>query len=242
MKEEKINLIILNNKCNFKKKEYEEYLSSLEKYIEKKSTAKKVILCPSTCYLCYKKSEKIILGSQNVSMEEMGSHTGEVAASQLYSIGVKYTIIGHQELRRFHNEDNQVINKKIKQLLKNNIIPILCVGEIEKEKKEVILEKIKKDIKEAVVNIEKEEQEKIILAYEPAWAIGGNITDDLEKIEEMIKEFKNYLPNNKIIYGGGVNLENIKYLKEISEIEGFLLGSISLDVSMINRLLQELET
>ena len=92
------------------------------------------------------------------------------------------------------------------------------------------------------VNIEKEEQEKIILAYEPAWAIGGNITDDLEKIEEMIKEIKKYLPNNKIIYGGGLNLENIKYLKEISEIEGFLLGSISLDVSMINRLLQELET
>lgn len=240
--EKGIKLLVLNHKCNFKKEEYKSYCTSLEKMMQEVSSENKIILCPSTCYLCSYTPFNVILGSQNVSVEEIGNHTGEVSASQLQSIGIKYTLIGHQEQRKLYSEKNSTINKKIKHLLNNNIIPILCVGEIEKESIQNTISKIKIDIEEAVMSIPKEAQEKIIIAYEPAWAIGGNIKEDIEEIKVILKEIKNMFPENKLIYGGGINTENIKILKNISIIDGFLVGSLSLDLIEINKLIHELDS
>ena len=231
-------IIALNNKCNLTKQEflkYQEELGSL-------STQNKLILCPTFLNIGHFDLKNVELGAQNVSFNDQGAYTGEVSAQQLQSEQVKYCIVGHSERRNYQQETDEEINQKIMRLLEQDIIPILCVGET-KEEREKQLEKsiIEKELTIALANLTSEQKEKIIIAYEPIWSIGTGIIPTNDQIKEMFKNIKNMVPNNKVLYGGSANEENIVLLKEIKEIDGYLLGRLSLKPEKLKVFIEKLE-
>ncbi len=130
--------------------------------------------------------------------------------------------------------------KKIKKLLEEEITPILCIGEVENNSIEEALQYINNQLIENLIGIKEEERKNIIIAYEPLWAIGGSITDYIPRIEKIIKEIKEKYQSNRLVYGGGINKESIKLLKNNQYLSGYLLGNISLDINKIEQTLSEL--
>lgn len=219
-------IIALNNKCNLSKTEFENYQKELENI---NTTDSELILCPTSSYLPLYNLKNIHLGSQNVSKNEIGAHTGEIAASQLASLNVKYCIVGHSERRQELNENSIDTNLKMKNLLAQNIIPILCVGETKTEKEENKTNTIiKEQLQTAIMDLTEEEIKKIIVAYEPIWSIGTGLIPTIEEISMVLSLIKEIAPGVKTLYGGSANEENITYLKECALIDGYLLGGLSL--------------
>ena len=139
-------IVALNNKCNLTKQEFLFYQHQFQQI----STPHKLILCPTTLYLEDVILSNVELGAQNVSSTLQGAYTGETAASQLKSVGVTYCIVGHSERRKYQQETNDQIRDKIIQLLKEKIIPILCIGEEADERKQHLEEQvIIKELEEA---------------------------------------------------------------------------------------------
>lgn len=229
-------IVVLNNKSNLKLEEFKKYQDDLSKI---KST-NQLVICPSNIYLPLVNLDNFLLGSQNVSSYKEGATTGEVAASQLKSLGVKYTIVGHSERREKLKEEGNDISKKIKQLLDNSIIPILCVGENFEQRKlgktnEVILSTLEKSIE----NIES--VDKIIFSYEPIWAIGTGKVPTILEIDDVISKIKEKYPNNKVLYGGSLNKDNIEEINTSNLVDGYLLGGLGLDVNGLEIFLNKIE-
>lgn len=223
-------LVVLNNKCNFNLDEYLDYQNKLKNLNFKND----IVLCPSSIYLSNFELENIFLGSQNVSPFNDGAYTGEVSARQLKSLNVKYCLVGHSERRVYFKENNEILKNKIEQLLENEIIPIYCVGELEKNRDNNELDEELKILEEIRNN------EKIIIAYEPLWAIGTGIQPNINELEKIIKLIKEKFPNNKVLYGGSVNEDSIVNLKS-KLIDGYLLGGVSLHPDRISMLLSKLD-
>lgn len=219
-------IIALNNKSNLTKEEFIEYQKQL---LSIQSSSSEIILCPTSTYLALYNLNNIKLGAQNVSKDEIGAHTGEIAAAQLASLNVKYCIVGHSERRQELKESSEDTNKKIKNLFSKNIKPILCVGET-KEEKELgkTTSLIKEQLMIAIKDLSEDEKNNIIIAYEPIWSIGTGLIPTIEDIEEVLSLIKEILPNAKCLYGGSANDENIDYLKTSNLIDGYLLGGLSL--------------
>jgi len=236
----KKKFIIANWKCNpIRTKEGEKILSSLKKTIK---TENKVIICPPSVFLSHFLSlfsDVFLFGGQDCYFKENGAYTGEISPKMLQDIGCKYVIIGHSERRSLLGESDQDINLKIKEVINSTkITPVLCIGENreerEKNKTFTILEK---QLKIALQNIPNEKLNKIIIAYEPIWAIGTGIYAE----EKQIKEAKEYIvkilcdiynPSSaskiKIIYGGSVNPQNISSILGNANMDGVLVGGASL--------------
>ena len=230
-------IIALNNKSNLTKNEFIKYLENLST-IESKH---KIVLCPSSINIPLFNIDNVLLGAQNVSNNLAGAHTGEINSKQLKSYNVKYCLVGHSERREEQNITSEDTNKKINLLLDDNIIPILCVGEtkeqrIHKNYKAVI----KEEILTALKDLTEEEIKKLIIAYEPIYSIGTGVLPKNSEIQEVLNIIKKILPDNKILYGGSVDDENIDTLKEIEDIDGFLLGGLSLKVDKLKRLLEKI--
>lgn len=223
-------LVVLNNKCNFNLDEYLDYQNKLKNLNFKND----IVLCPSSIYLSNFELENVFLGSQNVSPFNDGAYTGEVSARQLKSLNVKYCLVGHSERRVYFKENNEILKNKIEQLLENEIIPIYCVGELEKNRDNNELDEELKILEEIRNN------EKIIIAYEPLWAIGTGIQPNINELEKIIKLIKEKFPNNKVLYGGSVNEDSIVNLKS-KLIDGYLLGGVSLHPDRISMLLSKLD-
>ena len=201
-----------------------------------------MILCPTFLNVSISSLKKIKLGAQNVSTTNDGAFTGEISASQLKSQGVQYTIIGHSERREYQKESVEEIHNKLLRLLENDIVPILCIGETLEERKDNKVESVlEKELLTAIENLTEEEKEKIIVAYEPIWSIGTGVIPTREEIEAVFHFIKTILPNNKILYGGSANEENIDMLKEISMIDGYLLGGLSLKPEKLQVFLNKLK-
>lgn len=233
-------LIVGNIKMNMKFGEIYNYLNHF-----KDINLKNIVICPSYIYIPYFLNYNFSVGSQNVCAYEDGGYTGEISAKQLSSIGVKYTIIGHSERRIKLKESNLDINKKIKSALKANLKVILCIGETIEElnllKKDMVL---KRQIRDALIDIE--DISNIIIAYEPVWSIGTNkipsdeiLIDTIKYIKELI--YKNYKKDIKVLYGGSIKEDNILHFNKIEEIDGFLIGSASINpiefTQIINKIL-----
>ena len=218
-------IIALNNKSNLEKEPFTEYIEKINEI----QTTHQIIVCPTTLNVSSTNLKTANLGAQNVSTKDNGAYTGEVSASQLKSYGVEYCIIGHSERREYQRETNEEIHEKIKKLLENNIRPILCIGETkEQREKNQVEEILKEELLTAIQDLTKEEQEKLIIAYEPIWSIGTGIIPTNEEIKEVFLFIKTILPTSKILYGGSANDENIDSLKQVKEIDGYLLGGLSL--------------
>ena len=179
------------------------------------------------------------VGAQNVHFEKEGAFTGEVSVPMLEEIGVDYCIVGHSERRQYFGETDESVNRKLKALLETKIIPILCVGEDlqQREAKKavtVVSSQIKEDFKE----IRREDAAKIVVAYEPIWAIGTGKTATPEQAGEMCSLIRETLIElydeetaDQIIiqYGGSVKPENASQILNMEEIDGALVGGASLD-------------
>lgn len=179
------------------------------------------------------------VGAQNVHFEKEGAFTGEVSVPMLEEIGVDYCIVGHSERRQYFGETDESVNRKLKALLETKIVPILCVGEDlqQREAKKavtVVSSQIKEDFKE----IRREDAAKIVVAYEPIWAIGTGKTATPEQAGEMCSLIRETLIElydeetaDQIIiqYGGSVKPENASQILNMEEIDGALVGGASLD-------------
>ena len=230
-------IIALNNKSNLEKEDFEKYLEEL-KTVE---TTETLILCPTFLNISMVSNSNIKLGSQNVSVSDNGAYTGEISASQLKSYQVEYAIVGHSERREYQRETNEEINKKIKQLFKNDITPILCIGEtLEERKQNKVNEVLEEELTIATRDLTEEEKKRLIIAYEPIWSIGTGVIPTNEQIEEVFQEIKRLVPASYILYGGSANEENIDQLKQIPSINGYLLGGLSLKVDKLKVFIEKL--
>ena len=237
------NKIIAGNwKMNMLPNEAINFLTELPNYI--KDCKHEVILCVPFIDLFYSllavQETNIKIGAQNMHWEEKGAYTGEVSGEMLKSINVEYVIIGHSERRAYFNETDETVNKKIKAALKNELKPIVCVGESLEQKEagkteEIITTQVEKAFKE----ISGEDAKKIIIAYEPIWAIGTGKTATADDANNSIKAIRNKInsmygadvaDNIHILYGGSVKSSNAKELFETSDIDGPLIGGASLKV------------
>ena len=212
----------------------------------------KFIVCPPFTSLekaCeISKDSFIEVGAQNCHWEEKGAFTGEIAPKMLSEIGVKYVIIGHSERRTYFGETDETVNKRLKAALANKFTPILCVGETleireEGKTKALINTQITEDLKE----ISKADIEKIIIAYEPIWAIGTGKTATSEQAEEICKFIREVLAQNYgkecakhtyVLYGGSMNEKNAKELLSMPNIDGGLIGGASLKPDAITEILK----
>lgn len=225
-----MKLIVGNQKTYLEKRKITEFIESF-----KNEKFKNVIIIPSFPYLGMLETDDFMLGSQDVSIFESGNVTGEVTATQLKSLGVKYSLVGHSERRSNFNENEFELTKKIGLLSKNNIIPIFCIGEtLEDRSNDSEEEVITMQINEVFEDFDKEVLEKIIIAYEPVWSIGTGITPSNSEIEKMVIYIKELIKTNygldlKVLYGGSVNANNIVELNKIESVDGYLIGKSSTD-------------
>lgn len=172
---------------------------------------------------------KIITGAQNVSHFKDGAYTGEVGASMLQEVGVKYCLIGHSERRALFEETSFQLKEKIKRLKEHNITPILCVGESQKARKDGnYLQEIERQMSAFSQNV--------IVAYEPIWSIGTGLIPSTHEIAEVALFIKKAY-NTEVLYGGSVNEANAKNILSTSNINGVLVGGASLNVNIINSII-----
>lgn len=231
-------IIVLNNKSNFNKDEFLNYMEELAQI----NYRNPLILCPSSPYLSMCSDITFGLGSQNVSKDNLTSRTGEITAAQLKSLGVSYCIVGHSDRRINNHETNEYINCQINNLLSENIIPILCVGESKEEyDKNITKEVILNEIKSAIKNISYDNHQKIIVAYEPIWAIGSKTPPTISEIEEVVHFIKSIIPNNKVLYGGGINNNNIFEIADLQSIDGLLIGGLGCNSESLKSTLEILD-
>lgn len=232
-------IIVGNIKMNLKFTDIYGYLKHFEN-IKKPN----LIICPSYLYIPYFLKYNFDVGSQDVCCSSSNNCTGEISAEQLKSIGVKYTLVGHSERRQKLRETDLDINKKIKNSLNAGIKVILCIGESMEEanllKKDIVL---KHQIQKALLDVDK--IDNIMIAYEPVWAIGTNkvptnkeISDSVNYIKQIV--FNVYHKNIKVLYGGSINEKNIDKFNEIKNIDGYLIGSASINpdkfIKIINKI------
>ena len=201
-----------------------------------------VVVCPPFVCLDAVRKEaagsNIKLGAQNVHFEKSGAYTGEISADMLLAMGVEYVIIGHSERRQYFGETDCTVNKRAKAALAAGLKPIICVGEsLDEREKGVTNELVGMQTKLALQGIPAEEVEKVVIAYEPIWAIGTGKTATAAEANETIGAIRKAIAQVygeevaskvRIQYGGSMNPKNASELMAQSEIDGGLIGGASL--------------
>jgi triosephosphate isomerase len=192
--------------------------------------------------LIKRQGENLRIGAQNLFYEDEGAYTGELSGKLLNSYNVDYVIIGHSERRNIFKETDEMVNKKIKAALRNDLLPIVCVGEhLEEREKNLTNQLLTTQIKGAFDGISAIDMERIVIAYEPIWAIGTGKTATADQAEEtcafirkLIKEMYGSIVADaiRIQYGGSVKPANIDEIISKANIDGALIGGASLDAEM----------
>ena len=201
-----------------------------------------IVICPPYTSLSDVKEvimeTNIKLGAQDCYWEKEGAFTGEVSAPMLKDVGCSYVIIGHSERRQFFGETNETVNKKARAVLKEGLMPIVCVGEKLAERNSgKTFEVVKNHVINSLAGLSKEEILKTVIAYEPVWAIGTGVNATKEQAQEVHKYIRSLLEeifgsdtakSVRIQYGGSVKPENIKELIQQEDVDGALVGGASL--------------
>jgi len=236
--------IVGNWKMNKTSSEAKDFMNEIRKLLksEKEKISSDIVFgigAPATSLHVLKENEwdKMIIAAENMHYEKTGAFTGELSAQMIKDAGANAVIIGHSERRAMFNETNESVNKKAKVALENGLIPIVCVGETLEEREAGKFESvIKSQIEGSLAGIN--EWDKVIIAYEPIWAIGTGVTATAEQAEEACKFVRSITNENAIIqYGGSVKPENVQELMSQPNINGALVGGASLDPKSFIKLL-----
>ena len=201
-----------------------------------------VIVCPPFPYLemtsDYSDDSYFMVGAQNVSDQESGAYTGEVSAAMLESMEIDYCIVGHSERRAYYGETDEIVARKVDQLLKNDIRPIVCCGEVLEEREgNRQFDVVKKQITDGLFHLSADEFSNVVIAYEPVWAIGTGKTATPDQAQEMHAFIRNLIAekygdevaeNTSILYGGSCKPGNAKELFANKDVDGGLIGGASL--------------
>nr|WP_302417625.1 triose-phosphate isomerase [uncultured Romboutsia sp.] len=202
-----------------------------------------VICAPFTLLKDLKQATKgtnIKIGAQNMHFEEKGAFTGEISPLMLKELDMDYVVIGHSERRQYFNETDETVNKKVLKALEVGIDPILCVGETLEEREAGNTKDVcKVQVEKALENVSKEDLAKVVIAYEPVWAIGTGKTatsedanDVIAYIREVVANLYGELANEvRIQYGGSVKPSNVAEIMNQSDIDGALVGGASLEAN-----------
>jgi triosephosphate isomerase len=217
--------------------EAEGILAYIDEHLDGKNAEQSLVICPPFVFLedvsrmlkTSHLSQYAELGAQDIALADSGAWTGEVSGPMLRRLGVSYVIIGHSERRWKIGESDEIVNKKLKTTLKNELTPIVCIGE--KERDIDFKEFLKQQIEATFAGLSDDERRKCIVAYEPVWAISTNPGARSDKPEDtleavaVIKEC--FGPDTKVLYGGSVNAGNAKDFLSLDQISGVLVGSAS---------------
>lgn len=207
-----------------------------------KDAACEVVCC--TPYVCLApateaaKGTHVKIGAENLHYEDKGAFTGEVSADMLVDLGVQYVIIGHSERREYNNETDETVNLKAKKALEKGLVPIICCGEsLEQREAGITMDLIAIQIKKAFAGISAADAKKVVVAYEPIWAIGTGKTATDDQAEEVCGGIRNIIASLydeetaaavTIQYGGSMNAKNCEGLLSKANIDGGLIGGASL--------------
>lgn len=247
-------IVIANWKMNPQSQKEAEVLFKTISLNYQKSNQNKVVVCPSFPHLFISqknKNKNIILGAQDVATAEKGPNTGEVSPKMLKDMGVNYVIVGHSE-RRSMGENDETINKKILNLLKFKMTPILCVGEKKRDHEGFYLSYVREQIKYCLSGVSSQNMKNIVIAYEPIWAVGSSAereatVSEFTEMKIFIKKTLSDLYNSKIahsikiIYGGSVNPLNAKFFTEDGGADGLLIGRDSLNYKKFGAILKNIK-
>ncbi len=210
-----------------------------------------VLICPAFTALYSlaneAKGSNIKIGAQNLFWEPKGAFTGEIAANMVTDAGCSYVIIGHSERRQYFGETDETVNKRIKAALNAGLIPIVCVGETLNERESnVTFKVIEKQVRDGIKELTAEESAKIVIAYEPVWAIGTGKTatpDQAQEVHAFIRKvysemYGSAAEGTRILYGGSVKPDNVAELMKKEDIDGGLVGGASLEAASFEKLVK----
>lgn len=217
-----------------------------------KETAVDVAVCPPftalTAVAGVVAGTKVALGAQNVYPKDSGAYTGEIDPNALLEVGCRYVILGHSERRQYFKETDEFINEKVKFALAKGLLPIMCCGETKEEReKGVTRDVVRRHIEKGLAGIDSEAIVKVVIAYEPVWAIGTGLTaepGDAEEVHAFIrgllteKHGKEAAENIRIQYGGSVKPDNAKELFSQPNIDGGLIGGASLKADQFKAIVE----
>lgn len=230
----------------------EEIKSQLSQIKNRKSI---VIIAPPYPYLKsvadkLKDIENVFVAAQNCYSQEQGAYTGEVSADMVKSVGADYVIIGHSERRNYFKEESSLLAEKIKAALKNNLLPIYCVGEtLQQRESGKCGDVVRKQIEEVLFSLSKNDFSKIIIAYEPVWAIGTGLNATSEQaqaihsyIRTIVKEKygSETSENTSILYGGSCTEKNAAELFGCKDVDGGLIGGASLNAKSFTEIIKHI--
>ena len=229
-----------NWKMNTLLKEGMELAKAVEKLAQEKTSDALVIIAPPYTHLSKVNEmlDQVKLSAQNCASETSGAFTGEVSPAMLVSAGVEYVILGHSERRSFYNEDNELLNKKVKLALAEGLKPIFCCGEVLEEREaEKHFDVVKEQIEVGLKGLSNDEINKIVIAYEPVWAIGTGVVASPAQAQEMHKYIRTFLAemfdasvadDMSILYGGSGKPSNAEELFANPDVDGGLIGGAAL--------------
>ena len=223
--------IIANFKMYKSPKDCVSYAKSLVKLVKKSKND--IAVCPS--FVCIEsmakvlRKSKVLCGAQNSANNLEGAFTGEVSPKMIKDAGAELVILGHSERRRYYGETDKLINEKLKLVLENNLIGVVCLAD---DGGEDYRENIKKQLKDLLRGVTI--FENVVIAFEPVWAIGTGKTMELKQIDTVLgfikKELKKKFSDQiRVLYGGSVNASNASQILELSNVDGLLVGGASKD-------------
>lgn len=237
------NIVAGNWKMNKNFAEADDLINSIEETLRQYDTTDvDIIVCPPFPYLelvsDVSEDANFFVGAQNVAKFDNGAYTGEISASMLKSMAVDYCIVGHSERRKYFFETNKDIAQKIDLLLKEDITPIICVGEsLEEREANKHFEIIRQQVEEGIFHLKAEDMQRCIIAYEPVWAIGTGKTATKEQAQEIhafirgliVEKYNDDVAQEvSILYGGSCNPKNASELFSMKDVDGGLIGGASL--------------
>ncbi len=228
-------LVVANWKMNFTVPEALKFIAQFQHNIKAVPPAVEVVIAPSFTAL-YPVLEilsetEIKVAAQNMHWEEEGAFTGEVAAPFLQDLCVPYVILGHSERRQYFGETDAMIQKKIAAAFEHQLIPIFCVGETEGEREGgKTFSVLERQISAGISGLQKKNLATLVIAYEPVWAIGTGKTAKPSDVQEVLRFLREQIreEGTRLLYGGSVNPEKARALASQPEVDGFLVGSASL--------------
>ena len=233
------NIVAGNWKMNKNLQEGVAFAKDLETALAGKTLKCEVVIGTPFIHLSSVASAtKLAVAAQNCADKASGAYTGEVSAAMVASTGAKYVILGHSERRTYYGETDAILKEKVLLALANNLSPIFCIGETKEEREaNVHFDVVKRQTVDALFNLSAEDFSKIVIAYEPVWAIGTGLTATSAQAQEMhafIRQIiadkygKEVAENTTILYGGSCNAGNAKELFSKPDVDGGVIGGASL--------------